>query len=67
MTRSRSIAVAQTCPVKGDGQANLEEHVRLARVAATEGAQVVVFPELSLTGSNGTAAYWSHERGLACL
>ncbi len=50
MTRSRSIAVAQTCPVRGDVQANLEEHVRLARVAAAEGAQVVVFPELSLTG-----------------
>jgi len=50
MTRRRSIAVAQTCPVKGDVQANLEEHVRLARLAATEGAQVVLYPELSLTG-----------------
>jgi predicted amidohydrolase len=50
MMRSRSIAVAQTCPVRGDVQANLEEHVRLARVAATEGARVVLFPELSLTG-----------------
>jgi predicted amidohydrolase len=50
MTESRSVAVAQTCPVKGDVQANLEEHVRLAGVAAAEGAQVVVFPELSLTG-----------------
>jgi predicted amidohydrolase len=50
MKGSRSVAVAQTCPVRGDVQANLEEHVRLARVAAAEGAQVVVFPELSLTG-----------------
>ena len=50
MTRSRSIAVAQTCPVKGDVQANIQEHARLARVAAAEGAQVLVFPELSLTG-----------------
>lgn len=50
MTLSRSIAVAQTCPIKGDVQANLEEHVRLARVAAAEGAQVVVYPELSVTG-----------------
>jgi predicted amidohydrolase len=39
-------------------QANLQEHVRLARVAAAEGAQVVVFPELSLTG---------YELGLADL
>lgn len=50
MTRSRSVAVAQTCPVAGDVQANLDEHIRLARLASTEGAEVVVFPELSLTG-----------------
>ncbi len=50
MACSRSIAVAQTCPSAGDVQANLEEHVRLAGLAATEGASVVVFPELSLTG-----------------
>jgi predicted amidohydrolase len=50
MIHSRSIAVAQTCPVAGNVQANLEEHVRLARLAAAEGATVVVFPELSLTG-----------------
>ncbi len=50
MTRSRSVAVAQTRPVRGDVPANLDEHVRLALLAAAEGAQVVVFPELSLTG-----------------
>jgi predicted amidohydrolase len=50
MTGSRSIAVGQTCPVKGDVQANLGEHLRLARSAAAEGTQVLVFPELSLTG-----------------
>ena len=48
-TRSRSIAVAQTCPVAGDVPTNLDEHVRLARLAAAESAEVVVFPELSLT------------------
>jgi predicted amidohydrolase len=36
--------------VAGDVQTNLDEHTRLARLAAKEGAQVVVFPELSLTG-----------------
>ena len=56
MTRSRSIAVAQTCPVPGDVKANLDEHIRLARLAAKEGAQVVVFPELSLTGYELTLA-----------
>src|SRR5215207_8962560 len=50
MTPSCSIAVAQTCPVAGDVQANVDEHVRLARRAAMEGAKIVVFPELSLTG-----------------
>jgi predicted amidohydrolase len=46
----RSIAVAQTCPVRGDVAANLDEHLRLAGRAAAEGAQLVLFPELSLTG-----------------
>lgn len=50
MTRARSIAVAQTCPLRGDVAANVEQHVRLVHVAAAERAQVVVFPELSLTG-----------------
>jgi predicted amidohydrolase len=50
MSHSRSIAVAQTCPVKGDVKANVEEHIRLVRHAAVEGAKVIVFPELSLTG-----------------
>jgi len=50
MARSHSIAVAQICPKMGDIQANLDENVHLARLASTEGAQVVVFPELSLIG-----------------
>ena len=49
-TDLRSIAVAQTCPVPGDVAANLDEHLRLAGCAASEGAQLVLFPELSLTG-----------------
>jgi predicted amidohydrolase len=47
---TRTIAAAQTVPVRGDVAANLAEHVRLARAAAGERAQVLVFPELSLTG-----------------
>lgn len=45
-----SIAIAQTCPVAGDVTANVQDHLRLARIAASEGAQLLVFPELSLTG-----------------
>ena len=48
--RARSIAVAQTFPVRGDVGANVAQHVRLARAAAEGQAQIVVFPELSLTG-----------------
>jgi len=50
MTQPRSISVAQTCPVTGDVKANLDDHVRLTQIAASHGAQLVVFPELSLTG-----------------
>ncbi len=49
MTR-RSIAVAQTHPLRGDVNANLSEHLRLTALAVSEGVEVVVFPELSLTG-----------------
>ncbi len=50
MNGYRSIGVAQTCPVRGDIDANLEQHLRLVRLAADCGARVLVFPELSLTG-----------------
>lgn len=50
MRCARSIAAAQTIPVRGNVDANLEQHVRLVRVAAEEQAEVLVFPELSLTG-----------------
>lgn len=46
----RTLAAAQTVPVRGDVEANLAEHVRLARMAAEQQAEIVVFPELSLTG-----------------
>ena len=36
--------------MRGDLDANLEEHLRLVRLAADHGARVVLFPELSLTG-----------------
>ena len=45
-----AIAAAQTVPVRGDVAANVERHLQLVRVAAQEQAEVLVFPELSLTG-----------------
>jgi predicted amidohydrolase len=50
VTRSRSIAAAQTIPKRGDVGANIEQHLRLVPIAAQENVQVLVFPELSLTG-----------------
>jgi predicted amidohydrolase len=50
VARARAIAAAQTTPLRGDVDANLAQHVRLAEIAAEERARVLVFPELSLTG-----------------
>src|SRR5688572_4364391 len=50
MTPGRSIAVAQTIPMRGDVAANVAQHLRLVQVAAEKHAQVLIFPELSLTG-----------------
>jgi len=44
------IVLAQTNPRLGDQQANLADHVERVRGAAQAGAQVVLFPELSLAG-----------------
>jgi len=47
---SLTIGVAQTVPLAGEVEKNLAEHLRLISVAAGHGADLVVFPELSLTG-----------------
>ncbi|CAM3756620.1 carbon-nitrogen hydrolase family protein [Paracidovorax anthurii] len=44
------IAAAQTTSLPGDVAANLQTHLRFAEAAAAAGVQVLVFPELSLTG-----------------
>jgi predicted amidohydrolase len=44
------ISVAQNRPVIGDIDANVAGHKKLIDLAATNGASVVVFPELSLSG-----------------
>lgn len=50
MTPIRSLAAAQTVPVRGDVAANIVQHIELARAAAQQAASVLVYPELSLTG-----------------
>jgi predicted amidohydrolase len=45
-----SVALAQMDPVLGDRGRNLERHREWVKQAADAGAQLLVFPELSLTG-----------------
>ncbi|MHC8386832.1 carbon-nitrogen hydrolase family protein [Pseudomonas sp. MDT2-39-1] len=51
-----TIAAAQSISIAGDLAANIAWHQRFMQVAAEQGVQLLVFPELSLTG---------YERGLA--
>lgn len=44
------MALAQIAPRLGDFEANLETHARAAREAVGTGSDLIVFPELSLTG-----------------
>lgn len=44
------IAVAQTKPVTGNIETNIKNHITLATRAADNGADIIFFPELSLTG-----------------
>ena len=44
------IAVVNMQPVWGDKQANTDKIISMAREAAHTGAQIIVFPEMALTG-----------------
>ncbi|MGA9700826.1 carbon-nitrogen hydrolase family protein [Pseudomonas sp.] len=45
-----TLAAAQTLSIAGDVPANIQRHLAFMRVAAEHGVQLLVFPELSLTG-----------------
>jgi predicted amidohydrolase len=45
-----NIAAAQIASIRGDAPANIARHLALAELAAAQGAGMVIFPELSLTG-----------------
>ena len=44
------ICVAQTRPIKGDILANIDHHKKLITLALSNGADTIIFPELSITG-----------------
>ncbi len=50
------VCAAQTRPVRGDIQANIENHKKLIDIAVYNNAEMIVFPELSLTGYEPTLA-----------
>ncbi|MDM3888808.1 carbon-nitrogen hydrolase family protein [Pseudomonas sp. BCRC 81390] len=50
------LCAVQARSIKGDVQANLERHLACIEQAAALGAELVVFPELSLTGYEPTLA-----------
>jgi NAD+ synthase (glutamine-hydrolysing) len=45
-----TIGLAQISPRLGDVQANLDKHLQFIEQAAAQGVELIVFPELSLTG-----------------
>lgn len=44
------ICAAQTRPAKGDMQSNIAKHKVLIDLAVSNGADIIIFPELSITG-----------------
>ncbi|GAB3906734.1 carbon-nitrogen hydrolase family protein [Larkinella knui] len=44
------LCVAQVRPIKGDIEQTITNHQRLIDLAVSNGAEIVIFPELSLTG-----------------
>ena len=44
------LAVAQIAPVLGDAEKNLDLHEKMAREAISQSVNLLIFPELSLTG-----------------
>lgn len=50
------LCAAQLASLKGDVQGNLQRHLQVVRQAAALGAELVMFPELSLTGYEPTLA-----------
>ena len=50
------IGVVQTRPITGDIQANIANHKQWIERAVTDGAELIIFPELSLTGYEPTLA-----------
>lgn len=51
------ICIAQTKPIKGEIERNIADHLKLIELAVSHQAQIIIFPELSLTGYEPTLAH----------
>lgn len=63
MNQGFTVAAIQSVSIKGDIAANARRHLHLARVAASHGASIALFPELSLTGYEPEIA---HDNMIGC-
>jgi predicted amidohydrolase len=65
------IAAAQTVPADDNVSINIDAHLRLCAIAAAEGVDLVLFPEMSLTGyqreAAGSLAFVAHDSRLGRL
>jgi predicted amidohydrolase len=52
------LASAQTRPKRGNILENLDDHYRLIEIAADKGADLIVFPEMSITGYEREKAHF---------
>ena len=50
------IGVVQTRPITGDMQGNMAKHMQWIEQAVVDGVELIIFPELSLTGYEPTLA-----------
>ncbi len=50
------ICLAQTKPIAGDINSNIDNHKKFSELAVSHGADIIIFPELSLTGYEPTLA-----------
>ncbi len=66
---SITVALVQHASPVGHKAANLERTVALARGAAAQGATLVAFPELGITGHAATVPWWRRRKRCptACL
>ena len=54
------LAAAQTQPIAGDIRANVDEHCRLIRIAVEHDADLIMFPEMSMSGyGHEQASTWA--------